>query len=137
MLLLKESKGKTFIRDELARRSSRSQMFLKIGVFKNFTIFTGTQLCWSLFLIKLLGFRPATLFKRDSQTGVFLCAQCENFKYTFFYRTPLVAAFFIISYLSQRKLSCTLVVQEFVTDLFNPFFTNSLTTLVCKSDKMH
>ena len=47
-------------------RSSRSQMFLKIGVFKNFTIFTGTQLCWSLFLIKLLGFRPATLFKRDS-----------------------------------------------------------------------
>ena len=47
-------------------RSSRSQMFLKIGVFKNFTIFTGKQLCWSLFLIKLLGFRPATLFKRDS-----------------------------------------------------------------------
>ena len=47
-------------------RSSRSQMFLKIGVFKNFTIFTGKQLCWSLFLIKLLGFRPATSFKRDS-----------------------------------------------------------------------
>ena len=47
-------------------KSSRSQMFLKIGVFKNFAIFTGKQLCWSLFLIKLLGFRPATLFKRDS-----------------------------------------------------------------------
>ena len=33
-------------------------MFLKIGVLKNFTIFTEKQLCWSLFLIKLLGFRP-------------------------------------------------------------------------------
>ena len=29
-----------------------SQMFLKIGVLKNFTNLTGKQLCWSLFLIK-------------------------------------------------------------------------------------
>ena len=43
-------------------RSSCSQMFLKIGVLKQFAIFTGKNLCWSLFLIKLLGFRPATLF---------------------------------------------------------------------------
>ena len=33
-------------------RSSRSQMFFKIGVLKNFAIFTGKHLCWSLFLIK-------------------------------------------------------------------------------------
>ena len=51
-------------------RSSRSPMFLKIGVLKKFTIFTGKHLCWSLFLIKLLGFSSATLFKRDSNTGV-------------------------------------------------------------------
>ena len=29
-------------------RSSRSQMFLKIVVLKNFAIFTGKQMCWSL-----------------------------------------------------------------------------------------
>ena len=34
-------------------RSSRLQMFFKIGVLKNFAIFTEKHLCWSLFLIKL------------------------------------------------------------------------------------
>ena len=38
-------------------RSSRSQMFFKIGVLKNFAMFTGKHLCWSLFLIKLQAFR--------------------------------------------------------------------------------
>ena len=33
--------------------SNSSQMFFKIGVLENFVIFTGKQLCWSLFLIKL------------------------------------------------------------------------------------
>ena len=46
-------------------RSSRSQMFFKIGVLKNFANFTGKQLCWSIFLIKLQAFRPTTLLKRD------------------------------------------------------------------------
>ena len=32
-------------------RSSRSQMFFKIDVLKNFAIFIGKHLCWSLFLI--------------------------------------------------------------------------------------
>ena len=84
-------------------RGSRSQMFSKIGALKKFAIFTGKRLCWSLFLIKLLDFRPGNLFKRDSQASVFLCAHCENFKYTFFYRTPLVAAFlasYCFSYVS-------------------------------------
>ena len=34
-------------------KSSRSLMFFKIGVIKNFPIFKGKHLCWSLFLIKL------------------------------------------------------------------------------------
>ena len=38
-------------------RSSRSQMFFKIGVTKNFAMFTGKHLCWSLFLIKMQAFR--------------------------------------------------------------------------------
>ena len=31
------------------RRSSRSQMFFKKDVFKNFEIFTGKHLCWNLY----------------------------------------------------------------------------------------
>ena len=42
------------------------------GVLKNFVIFTGKHLCWSLFLIKLQALRPAALLTRDSNTGVFL-----------------------------------------------------------------
>ena len=32
----------------------------------NYEIFTGKQLCWSLFKTKLQAFKPATLLKRDS-----------------------------------------------------------------------
>ena len=35
-------------------RSSRLQVFYKIGVLENFAYVTGKHLCWSLFLIKLL-----------------------------------------------------------------------------------
>ena len=41
-----------------SHRSSRAQVFFKIGVLKNFAIFIGKHLCWSFFL--------------DSNTGVFL-----------------------------------------------------------------
>ena len=46
---------------------------LQKAVLENFAIFTGKQLCWSLFLIKLQAFKLATLLKRDSNTGAFLC----------------------------------------------------------------
>ena len=39
----------------------KQQMFFEIGVLKKLAIFTGKDLCWSLFLIKLQGFRVATL----------------------------------------------------------------------------
>ena len=42
-------------------RSSHSQMFFKIVVLENSAIFTGKHLCWSLFVIKLQAWRPATL----------------------------------------------------------------------------
>ena len=50
---------------------------MKKAFLKNFAIFTGKQLCWSLFVgvslsPALLAFRPATLLKRDFNTGVFL-----------------------------------------------------------------
>ena len=37
----------------MRRQSSRLQMFFKIGFLRNFTIFTGKYLCWSLFYVKL------------------------------------------------------------------------------------
>ena len=41
-------------------------------VLKIFPNFTEKHLCWSLFFKKLQAFRPATLLKKDSYTGVFL-----------------------------------------------------------------
>ena len=42
----------------------------KKAILKNFVIFTGKHLCWSLFLIKFQTFRPDS--KRDSNTGILL-----------------------------------------------------------------
>ena len=53
-------------------RSSHQRGSVKISVIKNFAIFTGKRLCWSLFLIKLQAFRSATLIRKDSNTDVFL-----------------------------------------------------------------
>ena len=46
----------------LLPKSSLSQMFFKIGVLKNFAIFTGKHLCWTLFLVfnRLQAWRPVT-----------------------------------------------------------------------------
>ena len=53
-------------------RDSHQRWSIEKAVLKSFAIFTGKHLCWSLFLIKLHAFRPATLLKRDSYIGVFL-----------------------------------------------------------------
>ena len=52
--------------------SSHRRRFVQKGVPKKLRNFTGKHLCWSLILIKLQVFRPAFLFKRDSNTAVFL-----------------------------------------------------------------
>ena len=64
-------------------RSSRSLVFFKIGVLKNFAIFTGKYLCCFLSFIKLQAFRPATLSKKDFNTAL-SCEYCEIFKSTSF-----------------------------------------------------
>ena len=58
------------------------QVFLKIGVLKNFAIFTGKYLCWSFLLIKLQAFRLVTI--RDFNTGVFLWILQSFYKQHFF-----------------------------------------------------
>ena len=47
------------------------EMFYKTAIPKNFAILQGKHLCWSLFLMKLLAWRLATLLKRDCNTDVF------------------------------------------------------------------
>ena len=54
-------------------KSSRLQIFFKVGVLKIFANFTGKHLCWSL----------ASLLKKTS-TQVFSCETYKNFKNTFF-----------------------------------------------------
>ena len=67
-------------------KSSRSQMFFKIGALKNFAMFTGKRLCWIYFFIKLQGWGPAILLKRDSNTCVLLLI-LRNFEEHLFWRT--------------------------------------------------
>ena len=45
----REEETPTQVPWERQDRSSRSQIFFKIGVLKNFANFTGKHLCWSLF----------------------------------------------------------------------------------------
>ena len=47
-------------------RADRKRKYQK-DVFKNFAMFTGKHLCWSLFLVKLQGFRS------EAPTQVFSC----------------------------------------------------------------
>ena len=58
-------------------KAATEEMFYKKTVLKNFTILTGKHLYWSLFVIKLQAFKPATLWKRDFNIGVFLWI-CET-----------------------------------------------------------
>ena len=86
-------------------------MFNKICVLKNFAKFTGKHLCWSLLLIQLQTFRPATLLKRDSNTGVFL-EILQKFEERHFYRTHLGDCF------------CTLCSVNFLFLNFLYFFSS-------------
>ena len=71
-------------------RSSRTQMFFKVGVLKRFANFTGKHLCWSLFLKNLQAKGLQLHKKRKTPTEVLSCEVCEIFDSTFSYRTPPV-----------------------------------------------
>ena len=72
-------------------KRDRLQIFFKIDVLKNYTIFTEKHLCWCLFKIKVQPSRYSTLFKRNSNTAVFLQIQ-RNSSEQLFYETPPLAA---------------------------------------------
>ena len=64
-------------------RSSRLQMFFKIGVLKSFANFTGKHLCLSFFL-KNLHAEGLQLYLKKTPNQVFFCEVCEIFKNTSF-----------------------------------------------------
>ena len=70
-------------------KSSRSQMFYKIGVVKSFAKFTEKNTRWSFFFNKVAGLTLVTLIKK-TPIQVFSCEFCEIFKNTFFLRISLV-----------------------------------------------
>ena len=51
-----------FTVSEISFKSSHQRCSIRRTIFRNFAIFTGKHLCWSLFLIKLQIFRPLHLF---------------------------------------------------------------------------
>ena len=74
--------------------SSNFSIHMKVTLvanLKNFAIFTGKHLCWSLFLINLEACRPGTLIKQGSNTDVFLWI-LQIIWEQLFSRTLLVAA---------------------------------------------
>ena len=73
-------------------RSSRSDVFCKKSVLRNFVRFTGKHLCQSRFFNKVAGLRPGTLLKKETLVQVLSWEFCEISKNTFFHRTPPAAA---------------------------------------------
>ena len=85
-----------FCRTLFLFRSSRSQVFFKIGLLKNFANFTGKHLWWSPFLIKLL--------KTGSNTGVILW-YLRNFQEHCFYKTLFYSDYFCVFWKSGKTFS--------------------------------
>ena len=83
-------------------KSSLSQMFFKIGVFKNSAIFTWKQTCWSFFLIKLQAWRLHTGVNLWILRFFLKLRNIVNIANNFFCRTCLVAYDIMFSIYSQN-----------------------------------
>ena len=91
--------------------SSHQRCSTKNAVLKNFAVFFRKHLHWSVFLIKLKAFRPATLSKW-TPTQTFSCEYCKIFKGTYFEKYLWTAAS-----VSQRFSCDTPEVDSFFVDL--------------------
>ena len=70
--------------ESIKLRSSRSQMSFKIEIFKNFAIFTGKHLCWSLFVIKLPAYIACTFIIKRLQHRYFFIIIAKFLRTSFF-----------------------------------------------------
>ena len=79
-------KNETNLTTSNYQKISLSQMYFKIGVFKNFDIFTGKHLCWSVFLIKL---QACIFMNKRLQHTWFSCEYCEILRTAFLWSTSI------------------------------------------------
>ena len=63
-------------------RSSRPEVFYKLGFLKSFVKFTRKHLCWNLFFNKVAGLKPEK--KKQNPTKVFSCEFCKISKSIYF-----------------------------------------------------
>ena len=82
-LLYKRGFLKNFSKFSDKHKQQSSGCVQSKDVLKNFANFTGKNLCWSLFLIKLEFWGPATLLKK-TPTQVFSCEIYKLFKNNYF-----------------------------------------------------
>ena len=89
---------KNFIKEQKTLfliKSSHWMCSIKQAVLKNFTIFTGKHLCWSLFLIKLQAWGPekaCNFVKKTPAQGFFLWI-LQNFHEHLFWKTSVNGCF--------------------------------------------
>ena len=98
-------------------RSSHRSCSIKVGFLKNFAIFTGNHMCWSLFLIKLQAFRPTTLL-----------VQVFSFKYCEILKMPILKIICVRLLLTRHtKTICFLFLEKCLLPKPNfPLFRFSL-----------
>ena len=80
-----------FSTNSISYRNSPSPMFFKIGIIKNFVIFTREKLYWSVSLINFQTYSFATLMKwgftKRNFVKVFFREYCKMFKNSFLWNT--------------------------------------------------
>ena len=91
-------------------RSSRLQMFFKIGPVINFAIFKGNHMCWSHFLIKL----QATLLKKRLQYR-YVPGNIAKFLRTAFVTEHFWWLLLISVYFSPSTRNCTAIAEKNVS----------------------
>ena len=83
-------------------RSSRSEVFCKNDVLRNFPKFIGKHLCQSLIFNKVAD-QACNFIKNETLAQVFSCEFCKISKNTFSYRIPPVVAAEKIFYLTREN----------------------------------
>ena len=73
-------------------------MFFKISVLKNFAIFEGKYMCWSLFLIKVQAFKLAKLLIKRLQRRCFYVYIAKFFKKALITARGCFFCFYVVLY---------------------------------------
>ena len=94
-------------------KSSRPDVFCEKYVLRNFTKFTGKQLCQGLFCNKVAGI-VCNFIEKETMAQVFSCEFCQISKNTFFYRTLLLAP---SGYYINRSIYCASLNPEMMETL--------------------